>query len=265
MTHSDSILMLEATLETLRKLTARMKGASGIHQIDIDLLQQKTRELYEQIILLEPLPFHLQPEPQPEPQPQPENPASSQPEEKIIEDEEIELEEAKKDETEPEPEQEEPVSETADDEIPVPENVPQEVYEDVVIEKVTEENAQEVPEISEPKSTLDLFSESEDDSLGAALEHQATRPNVGEKLEHSPVGDLREAIGINDKFQFVNELFNGDLELYNKVLNELNDFSSLQGALTYLSELTVQYDLKKSGTAFQRLKALLSKKYASNV
>lgn len=248
MSDSDPISKLETTLETLHNLTARMKGSSGIHQIDIDLLQQKTRELYEQIILLESVPMIKSAEQEPlTSQPQPENIPS---EEKIIEEEEIELEEAKKEETEPEPEIE-----------PEPESIREEVYEDVVIETVKDEPASVEREIPEPRSTMDLFSETEDDSLGAVLEHQS-QPNVGEKLEHSPVGDLREAIGINDKFQFVNELFNGDLEQYNHVLDELNNFSSLQGALTYLSELSVQYDFKKSGMAFQRLQALLRKKYA---
>ena len=117
-------------------------------------------------------------------------------------------------------------------------------------------------EISQPKTTLDLFANTGDDSLGTALSQHSTKPNLGEKLEHAPVGDLREAIGINDKFQFINELFNGDMDQYNKVLDELNSFASLQGALTYLSELSVQYDFQKAGMAFQRLKALLNKKYA---
>ncbi len=255
MTHSDPISQFEATLETLHSLTGKIKGASGIHQIDIDLLQQKTRELYEQILALEPVSFKSVDveETLPPPESEPENIAPSQPIEESIPEEEKEPEVEK--------EMEEPVSEIVEASQPEEDEIQEEVYEDVVIEQVSGEYRQEEPVMARPKTTLDLFSESHDDSLGAALSQKSNHTDLGERLEHAMVGDLREAIGINEKFQFINELFNGDLEQYNKVLDELNSFSSLQGALTYLSELSVQYDFQKSGMAFQRLKALLDKKY----
>jgi hypothetical protein len=288
MAYSDSISQLENILENLQSLTNRMKNSSGIHQIDIDLLQQKTRDLYEQIMTLETVSFKpveeetvteneetsVEKDAFTESEPEQENIEPQLSEEQIIEEEEIALEEAKTEsvnrEAEPEPEPEiEPeleAEETVDE--PVnhveleEENIEEEAYEDVEIQNVEEEPVAVEAEIPEPKTTLDLFAGSGDESLGAALSHKATQPNLGEKLEHAPVGDLREAIGINDKFQFINELFNGDMDQYNKVLDELNSFASLQGALTYLSELSVQYDFQKTGMAFQRLKAMLNKKYA---
>lgn len=271
MTHSDPISQFETTLETLRSLTDKMKGASGIHQIDIDLLQQKTRELYEQILTLEPVSFNPVEEEQTLPpqesatEPEPQNLVPLQQEEKIIQEENNEPEEEMVPEEdkqlEEETEPEEPVSEIAETQQPEDDEIQEEAYEDVVMEQISVESLREEPVTTQLKTTFDLFSESHDDSLGAALSQKANHTNLGERLEHSPVGDLREAIGINDKFQFINELFNGDLGQYNKVLDELNNFSSLQGALTYLSELSVQYDFQKSGMAFQRLKALLDKKY----
>ena len=287
MGYSDSISQLENILDKLQSLTNRMKNSSGIHQIDIDLLQQKTRDLYEQILVLEPVAFKQDEEVTAsenetsgayiESEPEAENMEPPQSEEQILEEEEIELEEAKTQEVKQEAElQQEPESQP--DPEPVPEKTiadpvnyeepekedfqEQESYEDVQVENAEGEPIPVEVEVSQPKTTLDLFANTGDESLGAALSQQATQPNLGEKLEHAPVGDLREAIGINDKFQFINELFNGDMDQYNKVLDELNSFASLQGALTYLSELSVQYDFQKTGMAFQRLKALLNKKYA---
>lgn len=291
MANSDSISQLENILDTLQSLTRRMKHSPGIHQIDIDLLQQKTRDLYEHILTLEAVSFKsvekvtfvekeiVSPEKEEfaeVPELEPEDITPPQSEEQIIEEEEIELEEAKneeiihKPEFVPEPpsqvlsEPEETISEPVDHTEDEPEDVKSQVYEDIDVEKFEGEPVlvSVEDEISQPKTTLDLFAGSGDDSLGATLGHQSTQSNLGEKLEHAPVGDLREAIGINDKFQFINELFNGDMNQYNKVLDELNSFASLQGALTYLSELSVQYDFQKTGMAFQRLKALLNKKYA---
>ena len=262
MTHSDSILQFEATLETLRLLTDKMKGASSIHQIDIDLLQQKTREIYEQILMLEPASF--QPvkakETLPPPEPDPENIILHPPVDENIS--EIEAKPEVEPEVEAETEQEEIVSEIFEVSEPEPDEIGEEVFEDIVMERVSGENRQEMSAQLQPKTTLDLFSESHDESLGAVLNQRSNHTDLGERLKNSPVGDLREAIGINDKFQFVNELFNGDLGQYNKVLDELNNFTSLQGVLTYLSELSVQYDFQKSGVAFQNLKSLLDTKYA---
>lgn len=293
MSHSDSLSKLEATLETMQSLTGRMKESSGIHQIDIDLLQQKTRELYEQILVLEP---HVHPpleekkevsfeEEESLASPELEYVAPSPAEEKIIEEEEVELEEAKNEIVEQEPENVEPepvVDENIQEEVSEEESIDEkpegpvneaeeepiaemvknheEVYEDVMIERASNMPPQEEPAEPGTKSTLDLFSEAQDDSLATVLQ-KSNQPNLGEKLEHSHVRDLREGIGINDKFQFINELFNGDMDQYNKVLDELNSFSSLQGAQTYLSEMSVQYDFSKTGMAFQKLKALLDKKY----
>jgi hypothetical protein len=294
MTHIDSISRLEATLATLQSLTDRMKASSGIHQIDVDLLQQKTRELYEQILALVPYGPVEQKAPSLEKEeslssPEDEDRMPSTSEEKIIEEEEVELEEARSEVIDPEPEPEnaayqqaevediqkelpvevmeekpepeEPVNDVEEE--PVMETVEnhEAVYEDVMIEKASDEPEPEEPVDTDPRTMLDLFSEAQDDSLATVLQ-KSNQPNLGEKLEHSRVGDLREGIGINDKFQFINELFNGDMDQYNKVLDELNSFSSRQGAMTYLSELSVQYDFSKTGMAFQKLKSLLDKKYA---
>lgn len=291
MTHSDSISQLETTLETLQSLTNKMKESSGIHQLDIDLLQQKTRELYEQILALQPTSFNsvaikkemetplenepeFQPEQHLEVEQEPEMTEEQHPLVENIQEEEKSEEEFIIDEVvEPAPEPElnpKPVSEVFPVEVEKEEVIEEseenheEVYEDVVIEKVAQEPMHTEPNepvVMQQKTTFDLFTDSQENTLATVLQ-KSNRTNLGEKMEHSHIGDLREAIGINDKFQFINELFNGDMDQYNKVLDELNNFSNLQGALTYLSELSVQYDFQKTGMAFQKLKAMLDKKYA---
>ncbi len=118
----------------------------------------------------------------------------------------------------------------------------------------------EIP-VDLPKTTLDLFSEAPPETLGDALSH-TEKQAVADSLQKSGINDLREAIGINDKFLFINELFNGDLERYNKVIDELNSFSGFLGAQTYLTELQVQYQWDENATAYQKLSNLLERKFA---
>ncbi|MBM3415811.1 MAG: hypothetical protein FJY20_05030 [Bacteroidetes bacterium] len=46
-----------------------------------------------------------------------------------------------------------------------------------------------------------------------------------EVLKETPVKDLRKAIGINDRFLFINELFRGDEAMYERCIKTINSFN----------------------------------------
>ena len=46
-----------------------------------------------------------------------------------------------------------------------------------------------------------------------------------EILKETPVKDLRKAIGINDRFHFVHELFRGDESMYERSIKTINSFN----------------------------------------
>jgi hypothetical protein len=48
---------------------------------------------------------------------------------------------------------------------------------------------------------------------------------VGDPATGKPVKDLRKAIGINDRFLFVSELFRGDETMYERSIKTINNFS----------------------------------------
>ncbi|MBN1388496.1 MAG: hypothetical protein JW965_08630 [Bacteroidales bacterium] len=74
--------------------------------------------------------------------------------------------------------------------------------------------------------------------------HLASRINekVGDskktegKTRTIPVTDLNRAIGINDRFYFIRELFNGKEESYRQTINSLNNVSSKEEAAGILRE-----------------------------
>lgn len=51
----------------------------------------------------------------------------------------------------------------------------------------------------------------------------------------SPVRDLRKALGINDRFFYQRELFNGSADLMNQTLDQLNQMDSLSSAKSFIS------------------------------
>lgn len=48
---------------------------------------------------------------------------------------------------------------------------------------------------------------------------------VSHKLTEQPIRDLKKAIGINDRFLFINELFRGDEAMYERSIKTINSFS----------------------------------------
>jgi hypothetical protein len=66
-----------------------------------------------------------------------------------------------------------------------------------------------------------------------------SQAEIADRLGDIPVKDLRHAIGINDKFQFIQELFRGDVDTYERSVKTINELKSLQEA-----EYWIQRELK---------------------
>ncbi len=72
-----------------------------------------------------------------------------------------------------------------------------------------------------------------------------------------PLTNLNDAIGLNDKFLFINELFRGDTEKYNQTMEILNDASNFNEAYNYLME-TFNWDM--DGELVQNMLNLIRRK-----
>jgi len=66
-----------------------------------------------------------------------------------------------------------------------------------------------------------------------------SKTELAQKLQDVPIRDLRKAIGINDRYLFINELFSGDEAMFERSVKTLNQFSILPEA-----EFWMQRELK---------------------
>ncbi len=73
------------------------------------------------------------------------------------------------------------------------------------------------------KELNDLVPDYQQESLNEKLKQSKTE--LVEVLKESPVKDLRKAIGINDRFLFINELFRGDESMYERCIKTINNFN----------------------------------------
>ncbi len=48
---------------------------------------------------------------------------------------------------------------------------------------------------------------------------------LGDSLVETPIKDLKKAVGVNDRFLFINELFRGDEVMYERSIKTINSFS----------------------------------------
>ncbi len=97
-------------------------------------------------------------------------------------------------------------------------------------------------------------------TLGDILE-QAEDNSLAARLQKKPVTDLTTAIGINDKFLLLNELFSGSMEKYNKSIRALNNFSTYLGAKTYMSELQIEFQWDCDSEAYKKLDNLVERRF----
>jgi len=87
--------------------------------------------------------------------------------------------------------------------------------------------------------------------------------SIGTRMQYKPVKNIKEAIGVNEKFLFINELFNGDLKSYNESVEKLNEFPSIHEAFEFLNKLTYefQWDGQRSAVTIEKFANLVQRRY----
>jgi hypothetical protein len=98
----------------------------------------------------------------------------------------------------------------------------------------------EIPKPQDPAPDKKAVSESfqKGPTLNEAIGETKTSETT---LNTGPITSLRAAIGLNDRFLFVREIFGNNTEKYNKIIDHLDKLETIQQAVEYLkSQLTLQ-------------------------
>lgn len=256
MEKSNLLMNISLDIETFKALIQRFsKDGYVLHELDKDLLLQKTRELYDNIHKLETSEGKeiIQIE-----RPDVDLEISIEKVAEVEEKEEVielnpKIHDVEDKEEEPEKFESEVLDIQDNEDVSIEENPEEEVEQ-----TVTKEENQSTPEIIE-SSAIDLFSVSQETISDKFVVKD--EKSLADKLQQSPIKDLRSAIGINEKFLFINELFNGDMGRYNKILDELNSMQSKTGLATYLMELKIEKQWNEEMEAYVKFKELVDRKF----
>lgn len=76
-------------------------------------------------------------------------------------------------------------------------------------------------------------------TLGEKMSSSRKDEVVTSVMQSKPIADIAAAIGINDKFYYIRELFSGDAVAYSDAVSRLNSAASLGEAMKILDESTV--------------------------
>lgn len=120
----------------------------------------------------------------------------------------------------------------------------------------------EIPTLSHQPKEKEWNETSENaESLNDRLKEQKTE--LMEKLKDSPVKDLRKAVGINDRFVFINDLFRGDEAMYERSIKTINSFSIYAEAEYWISrELKVKLGWDKNSSVVEHFDQLVKRRFS---
>lgn len=84
-----------------------------------------------------------------------------------------------------------------------------------------------------------------------------------EVLRETPVKDLRKAIGINDRFLFITDLFRGDESMYERSIKTINSFNIYAEAEYWISrELKTKLGWDKENTTVQQFDQVVRRRFS---
>jgi hypothetical protein len=101
-------------------------------------------------------------------------------------------------------------------------------------------------------------------TAGASLNDKLkqTKIDLGDTLTEAPVRDLKKAIGVNDRFLYINELFRGDENMYERSIKTINGFSILPEAEYWIQrELKVKLAWDDDNETVQQFTQLVKRRF----
>ena len=99
-----------------------------------------------------------------------------------------------------------------------------------------------------PRTIADVFQDTDDNSLAA-------------RMQLNPITDIKTAIGINDKFLFINTIFHGEISAYNKAIDQLNELPTFYQVFHLINDLKAGYGKEDNKESFARLLNIVKRKF----
>ena len=100
------------------------------------------------------------------------------------------------------------------------------------------------------------------ESLNDKFSELAEKSSLADKLSKKPIEDLVKAIGLNQKFLFMNDLFEGENNYYKEAITNLNSFNSFIEADEYINTLRSRHGWETSNATVKEFVELVERRYS---
>jgi len=91
---------------------------------------------------------------------------------------------------------------------------------------------------------------------------QQHSPTIADRLSATPVTDLRKSIGINERFTLINDLFGGNQQLFMESIDKINNVNAYEEARKMLyEELAGKLKWNTEGNTFHVLDELVKRRF----
>jgi hypothetical protein len=123
----------------------------------------------------------------------------------------------------------------------------------------------EIPTLAHQEYARELNDVIGQNGNGASLNDRlkTERTELMETLTEAPIRDLKRAIGINDRYVFVNELFRGDETMYERSIKTINSFRILPEAEYWMDrELKVKLAWDETKAITQHFYHLVRRRFS---
>lgn len=130
--------------------------------------------------------------------------------------------------------------------------VKREVQVEAPVEKITEPVAEQIPSTPSEEKSFSFYERFS----------KAHKESAGDRLGTSKIDSLKGAIGLNDRLQFISELFDGNSDSYNSTIDVLDQLENNDVALRKLSEIAVKENWSKDVSAVDEFAHFINRRYA---
>ena len=112
----------------------------------------------------------------------------------------------------------------------------------------------------EPSTIADKF-KGEKKFINESLAGNLEKDNISSKIQSKPIQNINTALGVNDRFKLIRDLFNGDKESFQNTITILNGASNFNEAFNYI---TSSFDWDMEDESVQLLLELVRRKFIVN-
>lgn len=244
--------LFESVKDDLQKIdyfTEKLINEPQVSEIELDIVLEKIRHLYDCLLDIKPGRTNHQPEIQMIPEPEKEKAKTPAPAPEFSKELEFEAE--------PEIQNIAPPVEK----VAAPARAETQAVQPPEKEKIPADTIRQTQTIKVEATSLAESLITKNSSLNDAFAKD--RPivsNFSSTMQNTPISNLKSAIGVNDKFLFIRELFMGNVDLYNQTIDILNKAANFNEAFNYVDS---KFSWKRDNPVTQKLFELLRRKYIS--